>query len=253
MALFTTLKQTLLAVIVPTRLLFQPSHTRHQRLPSDTPLTADQSPPEAPFQQPDPTNSPATMPSFPSPEATALIVRLLQFICSFGWVFCAYIADANTGRWSFESVKATVVIGAIDTAITWLVTIGYGVFFREWLYDLPDYRQFKRVLMLMAAIIVDALIGSGWAITCVAALLPKRTDYGSLLVAPPKTVWYAGAVFAFIECCLFVWSIGMHLLIHHRNTTWDLNQAIQLATLTNVADTGNRGTDVPSTGLSRTG
>ncbi|KAL8903178.1 MAG: hypothetical protein Q9207_004100 [Kuettlingeria erythrocarpa] len=192
------------------------------------------------------------MPSFPLPEAGALIVRLLQFICSFGWIFCAAIANANTGRWSFDSIKLTVVIGSIDTAITWLLTIGYGVFFRNLLYDLPHYRQFSRVLLLTAAIITDSVAGSGWAMACVAALLPKRTDYGSLLVAPPKTVWYAGAVFAFVECCLFVCSIGMHLLIHHRNTMWDLNQAIQLATLTNVADTGNRGTGVPSTGLSRT-
>ncbi len=33
----------------------------------------------------------------------------------------------------------------------------------------------------------------------------------------------------------------------------DLNEAIQLATLTNIAGTGNRGTGVPSAGLSRTG
>ncbi len=51
----------------------------------------------------------------------------------------------------------------------------------------------------MAAIITDAIVGSGWAMACVAALLPKQTDYGRLLTAPPKTVWYAGAVFAFVE------------------------------------------------------
>ncbi|KAL8760524.1 MAG: hypothetical protein Q9184_003303 [Pyrenodesmia sp. 2 TL-2023] len=253
MAFLKIFKQTLLTVTVPIKLQFQPSNTRHQRVPSDPQPTADQSSPEAPFQQPEPTNSPATMPSFPSPFITSLIVRTFQFLCTFGWIFCVAVADAHTGRWSFSSVKATVVIGSIGTALTWTMFGIYAFSDPQLLGHTYRYGHAKRVLLLIIAVFIDAVAGCLWTIACVAALLPKRNDYRHLFIQPPRAVWYAGAAVAFVECCLYVGSIIMLLLIYRMNPIRAYDQGIRLATRTNVGNTATRAPEMPSTGLSRTG
>ncbi|KAL8916708.1 MAG: hypothetical protein Q9208_008355 [Pyrenodesmia sp. 3 TL-2023] len=253
MAFLTIVKQTLFTVTISIRLLFHASNTRHQRLPSDPPPTADQSSLEAPFQQPEPTISPATMPSFPSPLLTSVIVRTLQLLCAVGWVGCVELADTHTGRWSFNSVKATVLMGAIGSTITCIMFFLYVVTHQQLLGHTNRHGHAKRLLLLIIAVSIDAVAGCLWIMACVAALLPKRNDYRHLFIQPPRTEWYAGAVFAFIECCLFVGSIIMLLLVYRMNPIRAHDRGIQLTTRTNIGNTAFRATDIPSTGLSRTG
>ncbi|KAI4250562.1 MAG: hypothetical protein L6R40_000162 [Gallowayella cf. fulva] len=172
----------------------------------------------------------------PSHERQLLTLRYLQVIIGLGYIVAIAATNADTGKWSYESIELATAFGGkqptkspLTTQTPTAATLTVANFFVHLTpFDPPIRRapvpgRFKRTLRLLVRVFIDLTIAILWCLAFAASFLTKKVNFQKLFAQPPYKAFIPAVVFTLIDCGLFLGSaivvVAGYRSTPRRNTT----------------------------------
>ncbi|KAL8945646.1 MAG: hypothetical protein Q9222_007845 [Ikaeria aurantiellina] len=167
----------------------------------------------------------------PKKENRLDTLRWFQCFLTFAWIICIALAVIDSGRWSYESLKATVALGceltpsinyktlwfrltltlnlAFAVAFTVIIFIAQVMGFDKPIRRIhPIYREMpvnniRSTILLVLRVLGDLGVAVLWGMAFVTSWFAKKTNFQKLFDEPPYAEWYCSVAADAIEWFVF--------------------------------------------------